>query len=203
MSESPQAHSPGNSNNAEWCQVRSFLGTTTNRTNMDSIYHNRQYSRVNWHNYDVGMFFVTFNTLNKVHYFGHVENGRMQYTEVGEKMASDILDIQSRYSDIIIDEWVVMPNHVHLIIKIGNGDPSEGTIKPSNRQPLVKGSKRSRLSSTIGNLKSGVKRYANQNQIQFNWNPRFYEHIIMTEDSYQNIKEYIQNNIKKWDDRKS
>ena len=149
------------------------------------------------------MFFVTFNTLNKVHYFGHVENGRMQYTEVGEKMASDILDIQSRYSYIIIDEWVVMPNHVHLIIKIGNGDPSEGTIKPSNRQPLVKGSKRSRLSSTIGNLKSGVKRYANQNQIQFNWNPRFYEHIIRTEDSYQNIKEYIQNNIKKWDDRKS
>lgn len=167
--------------------------------NDDSIFHNRHYARVDWHDYNDGLYFVTFNTLNKVHYLGYIEDSKMHYSEIGNKLVADILNIPKHYSDIIIDEWVVMPNHAHLIIRIGHGDSLKGIKIPCDRSPIVKVAKRSRLSSVIGNLKSGVKRYANKQSILFEWNPRFYEHIIRSSDSYHNIKEYIKNNIKKWD----
>ena len=182
--------------------VGSFLGTTThdkNQMTMDSIYHNRKYSRVDWHTYNDGLFFVTISTLDKVHYFGAIENCQMNYSEIGQKMVSNILELQSHYSDVEIDEWVVMPNHVHLIVKIGSGVSIDGIVEPSKRTSLSSGSQRARLSSLIGGLKSGVKRYANQNGILFHWLPRFYEHIIRTPESYCNIKAYIQNNIAKWE----
>lgn len=169
---------------------------------MNHIFHNRQYSRVDWHDYNEGLYFVTFNTLNKVHYFGYIEYGEMHFTEIGKKMVSDIINLPCHYPDISVDEWVVMPNHVHLIIKISDGDSRRGVITPTKRQPLIKGARRSKLSSVIGNLKSGIKRYANKNEILFDWQCRYYDHIIRSSESYQNIKHYIQNNIRKWDESK-
>lgn len=169
---------------------------------MESIFHNRQYARVNWHNYNVGLFFVTVSTFNKIHYFGTIVDGSMAYTEIGKRMVDDILNLGSHFQDVEVDEWIIMPNHVHIILKIGSGDYREGLIESTNRLTLGKESKRSRLSSIIGGLKSGVKRYANQNNFLFDWNPGFYEHIIRTPESYKNIKYYIRNNIKKWDGQK-
>lgn len=109
------------------------------------LYHNRQYARVDWHDYNDDLYFITFNTLNKVHYFGYIEDCQMHYTEIGEKMAEDIRNLSTHYPDVVIDEWVVMPNHVHMIIKIGHGDSLQGVKVPTDRKPLVKGSHRSRL----------------------------------------------------------
>jgi len=169
---------------------------------MNPLFHNRQYSRVDWHTYDDGLYFVTLNTLNKVHYFGKIEDGQMQYSDAGEIMVSAIQNLPSHYDDISIEEWVVMPNHVHLIVRIGSGNSFEGIKNPQNRKPLTNGDKRSRLSSMVGLLKSGVKRQTNKNSILFDWNPRFYEHIIRTPESHKNITEYIKNNIKKWSEQK-
>lgn len=170
---------------------------------MSPLFHNRQYSRVDWHTYDEGLFFVTFNTLNKVHYFGYIDNGEMHYSEIGEAMVSAIVNAHTHYDDIVIDEWVVMPNHVHLIVRIGSGNSLEGIKDPQKREKITSGSKRSRLSSMIGNLKAQVKRHANKCSLLFDWSPRFHEHIIRSTESHINIIEYINNNITKWDAQKS
>lgn len=170
------------------------------RLNADGSLHERQYARVGWHTYNVGTFFVTFSTLNKVHYFGRVENGEMLYTDIGRKAADAIIGLPSHYNDVSIPLWVVMPNHIHLIVKIGSGDSSEGVIPFEQRMPLIKGSNRSRLSSIIGNLKAEVSRFAKTNQLQFAWNPRFHEHIIFNEIREKPIFDYIENNIKKWEE---
>jgi REP element-mobilizing transposase RayT len=54
------------------------------------------------------------------------------------------------------------------------------------------------LGAVIRSFKSSVKRYANNNQIEFAWQPRFYDHIIRDEKSLNNIRAYIENNPIGW-----
>ena len=164
----------------------------------DGTLHERKYARVDWHNYNVGTFFVTFSTLGKVHYFGQIVDGEMDYTEVGQKMVEVLLNVPLHYDDVEILRWVVMPNHVHLIVKIGSGNSSEGVIPPAQRKPIVKGSSRNRLASLIGNLKSEVSRYAKKSGMIFSWNPRFHEHIIFDCIREKAIFDYVDDNIRRW-----
>ncbi len=168
------------------------------RIDSDGTLHKRRYARVDWHNYNVGTFFVTISTLDKVHYFGSIADGKMNYTEVGEKMRDAINSLPQHYADLEILRWVVMPNHIHLIVKIGSGNSSDGLIPFEVRKPLRKGSSRSRLSSIIGNLKSEVSRFARKNGLIFLWNPRYHEHIIFDVKREKAIFDYVENNIKRW-----
>ena len=56
------------------------------------------------------------------------------------------------------------------------------------------------LASIIRGFKSAVTSFARINHIGFGWQPRFYEHIIRTSDSYQRISQYIANNPANWQD---
>ena len=56
------------------------------------------------------------------------------------------------------------------------------------------------LASIIRGFKSAVTTFARINHIEFGWQPRFYEHIIRTNDSYQRISQYIANNPANWPD---
>ncbi|MDE6460500.1 MAG: transposase [Paramuribaculum sp.] len=174
------------------------MSTVHRKIESDGTLHERKYARVDWHNYNVGTFFVTFSTLDKVHYFGQIEDGAMNYTEIGKKMVDVLLNVPLHYDDVKILRWVVMPNHVHLIVKIGSGNSSEGVIQPTQRKPIVKDFSRNRLSSFIGNLKSEVSRYAKKNGLIFCWNPRFHEHIIFDCIRENAIFDYVDNNIRRW-----
>ena len=175
-----------------------MMSTVHRKIESDGTLHERKYARVDWHNYNVGTFFVTFSTLGKVHYFGQIVDDAMNYTEVGQKMVEVILNIPLHYDDVEILRWVVMPNHVHLIVKIGSGNSSEGVIQPAQRKPIKQGSSRNRLSSLIGNLKSEVSRYAKKTGMIFSWNPRFHEHIIFDCVREKAIFDYVDNNIERW-----
>ncbi|MBA7528398.1 hypothetical protein ES705_20581 [subsurface metagenome] len=54
------------------------------------------------------------------------------------------------------------------------------------------------LASIIRGYKTGVKKYATMNKIDFAWQPRYHDHIIRNEKSFQNISEYIANNPMNW-----
>lgn len=56
------------------------------------------------------------------------------------------------------------------------------------------------LASIIRGYKTGVKKYATMNNINFTWQPRFHDHIIRNNKSYITIQEYIINNPAKWND---
>jgi REP element-mobilizing transposase RayT len=94
-----------------------------------------------------------------------------------------------------------MPNHIHGIIVIEDNDfDSKCRDVPrhvSTRKKLTPPRSKS-LSSVINHFKGAVTRQCNKQKISFQWQPRFYEHIIDSEDDYARIKEYIANNPINW-----
>jgi len=79
-------------------------------------------------NWDYGkdaVYFVSICTQNREHYFGEITNGVMQLSEIGKMANKYWLEISEHFPFVELDEFVVMPNHVHGIIIIN---------KPHNKQ---------------------------------------------------------------------
>ena len=71
-----------------------------------------------------GCYFVTICTKNKEHYFGEILNGELQPSEIGEIAQSEWWKTKELRLDmnLILDEFIVMPNHIHGIIVIGENE---------------------------------------------------------------------------------
>ena len=89
-----------------------------------------------------------------------------------------INNISKKYANVFIDKYVIMPNHIHLIIGIKNGRAMHA--------PTV--------SNIIGQTKSFVTK---QCKLSI-WQKSFYDHIIRDENDYLRIWEYIDTNPAKW-----
>ena len=77
----------------------------------------RESPRATWHDYNGGRYFVTFCTKNHDLYFGDVVDGKMELSEIGQWTAKQIEQTAIiRQNDVEIPLFVVMPNHVHLIV---------------------------------------------------------------------------------------
>lgn len=109
-----------------------------------------------------------------------------------------------------LDEFVVMPNHFHAILFIGENQynmPGKGTqnIAPvlegfQNKKTQSKfGPQSKNLSSIIRGFKSAVTKRAKETNEHFAWQERFHDHIIRNYESYQRIRDYIVNNPAKWE----
>ena len=156
-------------------------------------------------NYDYssnGYYFVTICTHQKFCYFGGISNQQMQLSQVGRIANQHWQEIPQHFQDVYIDEYIIMPNHVHGIIVINRPDVETRNFAslPENDAsnkfaPLKPGS----LQAIVHACKSSVTRWCRKNgDSDFRWQPRFYEHIIRNEKSLNNIRQYIINNPAKW-----
>ena len=155
----------------------------------------------------------------------------MELSEIGKIVETQWLKTFDMRPDmnLLMADYVVMPNHFHAIIIIGNNaynlvngnddDHDDGcggdgggrdamncvsTIDISGKlQPFNKfGPQSKNLASIIRGFKSAVTMNGRKIDEQFAWQPRYYEHIIRNRTSFNNISTYIQNNPKNWvDDR--
>ena len=80
----------------------------------------RKSPRATWHDYNGGRYFVTFCTKNHDLYFGDVVDGRMELSEIGKYALQCIEKIPEINDNVAVPEFVVMPNHVHMIVIIDN-----------------------------------------------------------------------------------
>ena len=163
-------------------------------------------ARATWHDYNGGLYFITICTKGMEHYFGKIQDNEMIYTETGKYAEKCISDIPNHFADAEIIISQVMPNHVHLIVKIHTVE----TMHASSLQPPRWkneicdekmhniSNKRGRISYVIGSFKSAVTKFANQNNIEFGWQSRFHDHIIRSQAELERIYEYIQNNVTTW-----
>lgn len=161
-----------------------------------------------------GFYFVTICTKNREFFFGDIVKGEMHFSKIGFMAEKLWQEIPISFSIARLDKYVVMPNHIHLVIEIikdygqiesCNGDVempintkeedvSEGSSR--NLQPLKKNS----LSSIINHFKGGLKKFCNKNNLEyFAWQDKFYDHIIRDENDLDRIRQYIDQNIVKWD----
>ena len=132
----------------------------------------------------------------------------LQTTEIGKIAEQEWLKTPSVRPDmnIELDEFIIMPNHFHAIIRIGenhynrvgnDGRDAMHRVSTASNQHRF-GSQTKNLSSIVRGYKSAVTIYARKNNIEFDWQSRFHDHIIKNEESYLRIKNYIINNPNNW-----
>lgn len=159
--------------------------------------------RASWHDYNGGEYFVTICTNERQHYFGEIINGEMQLSMIGKYTDECIQKISEHNPYAQIPEYVIMPDHIHLIVIISGNDcrnvPWRVSTENKNETMQKIANHQGRLSTTIGGLKQSVTRFAHKNDIPFQWQPRFYDRIIRDQNEMNQIAEYIENNVAKWD----
>jgi REP element-mobilizing transposase RayT len=181
------------------------------------FFHNRRHrkpNRLHGYNYSSpGHYFVTICTRKKAPYFGEVKNEVMVLNEAGMATKKCWRDLPNHYWNCVLDEFVIMPNHLHGIVVIdnnhhnnagncfvGNGHGLVGNgLKPFPTMPITMIKK-----YTLSEIVRGFKTFSSKkiNKIQtdrFQWQKSFYDHIIRDKTALQKIREYIRMNPMKWD----
>jgi REP element-mobilizing transposase RayT len=122
-------------------------------------------------------------------------DGKMKRNDVGEIVAEEWKRTQEIRNNVVLDEWVIMPNHFHGIIII-----VESFVETPRRGVSTKGKlKPNSLGSIIGQFKSITSKRIRKTNPDFSWQPRFYDHIIRNEKGLNAIREYIHNNPAQWE----
>ena len=164
--------------------------------------------RIRLQNYDYsssGAYFITVCTADRRCILSDIAVGdgvldvpNVRLSPYGEIVAETLREIETTYSWLSLDRYVIMPNHVHLLLCIGGNGPS-GTPAPTStddgpghcRTPAP-------TNKTLPMLISTFKRFTNRRcGIQI-WQRSYHEHVIRSEDDYRQIREYIENNPAKW-----
>ena len=164
----------------------------------------RRSIRLKDYNYSsAGAYFVTVCTLERKCIFGEIMNGQNQLSSIGQISKSCWLEIPNHFQNSSLDEFVIMPNHIHgvvlladvAIVGAGHVQPLNEQIHASKYKHLVSKS----LSSIIGSFKSSVTRICKQRQLGvLIWQRNYYEHIIRNERELNRVREYIINNPLHW-----
>ena len=150
-----------------------------------------------------GTYFVTICTQNKECLFGKVVDGKVRLNKMGLMVKKCWVEIPSHFPNMELDEFVVMPNHVHGIIIISDANSK---IRAKNLSPLreyVPIHQPPGTSKTIGSVvrgfKIGVSKWLRQNStIHKVWQRNYYEHVVRNENEMNLVREYICNNPLKW-----
>ena len=79
--------------------------------------------RAEWHDYNSGIYFVTICSKDKQHIFGNIRNSNMILSEIGKIVESCILDISNHHTNVELWNYVVMPNHIHMVINLATPPP--------------------------------------------------------------------------------
>jgi|WetSurMetagenome_2_1015567.scaffolds.fasta_scaffold33664_3 putative transposase len=160
------------------------------------MHQKRKRNRLKEYDYsNAGYYFVTICVNDRNDYFGKIEGTKCVLNEFG-KLAKQILEnIPVKYPYVSIDYYVIMPNHIHVIIII---DPSENVsvvtsrdLSPLNRlKPKIKS-----LSEIIGAFKTMSSKALHEKGLkEFKWQRSFYDRIIRNEKELYQIRKYIEQN---------
>jgi hypothetical protein len=88
----------------------------------DPAIHHRRSIRLQGYDYSqAGVYFVTICAQNRECLFGEIVNGGMRLNEAGRMVTDEWIKTAEIRDEIELDEWVVMPNHFHGVLVIGDG----------------------------------------------------------------------------------
>jgi REP element-mobilizing transposase RayT len=162
--------------------------------------HHRRSIRLRDYDYSSGgYYFVTICTHGRICYFGDIHDAAVSLSPVGEIAHQYWQDIPVHFDNVDIDEFIIMPNHIHGIIII-----NDDTVGARHGMPLQQTNKfgvsiPNSLSVIINQYKSSLTRWCNQNDHPFAWQRNYHEHIIRDDADLDRIREYIINNPMNWE----
>lgn len=148
----------------------------------------RKQNRLTEYDYSApNAYFITICTENRKNQFwkdagmiiDRPEN--IPLTNLGIIARQSIAEIPKRYPMISVDHFVIMPNHIHLLLQINTDVNGRSVIAPT-------------ISTVVRLMKGTVSRQAGFSV----WQKGFYDHIIRNNNDYQDIWNYIDGNPGKW-----
>ncbi len=152
-------------------------------------------------NYDFsreGYYFITICTNRRLPYFGEVDNNGQMHLSTYILIAKNCwLNIPSHFPDVLLDEFVIMPDHIHGIIYIMSSNPESyyNSIKVNIYQQIIPRS----VGSIVRGFKIGVTKDVRVLEPgTIIWHRNFYEHIIRNTISFNLIRTYIKTNPMRW-----
>jgi putative transposase len=167
----------------------------------NSDIHHRRSIRLKGYDYTQnGMYFLTICTYQRECLFGEIINDAMIANQFGVIVHEEWIKSFQIRTETAIDEFIVMPNHLHGIVMIhGNDKKGDQPVAPTM------GVKKRSIGSFVAGFKSAttkkinIKRKTPGNPV---WQRNYHEHIIRNDISLQKLREYIINNPQTWKEDK-
>ncbi|MBE6998021.1 MAG: hypothetical protein E7427_07625 [Ruminococcaceae bacterium] len=132
-----------------------------------------------------GAYFVTICTKDRRCILSNITVGadapggpNVQLTDTG-KTVEQYIQSMERMAGFHVDKYVVMPNHIHMILSVDNGPPRASA-------------------PTVSDAVGALKRLVNRRLGRDIWQRSFHEHVIRNEQDYREIWEYIDENPARW-----
>ena len=174
----------------------------------DPAKHHRRSIRLKGYDYtQAGAYFVTICTQDRMCLFGEITEGKMRLNDAGEIVVWTWHDLPNHISNVQLDAFVVMPNHVHGIIVIT--DPVVVVGAGSEPAPTEPAPTEPAPTPRMHGLPEIVRQFKTFSARRINdlrgtpgtpvWQRNYYEHIIRDEGSLNRIREYILNNPSRWE----
>jgi len=167
--------------------------------NRSTTIQNRQSLRLaGWDYSSDGAYFVTISTCDRRHLFGEVVNGHVSLNDAGNLVADSWRWLAQNYSHVLLDEWCVMPNHLHGILVL-SGDGHDSGRGGSRTAPTPK---RKPIGRLIGAFKTVSTKQINlrrQTPGARVWQRDFWEHVVRDAAEMDRIRLYIKNNPANWE----
>ena len=162
--------------------------------NRDKELPKRKHPRLDNYDYSsAGAYFVTICTQNRRCVLSRVvgrglapaETTAMEYTAFGEIAENQLFLLEDRYPHLAVDQYVIMPNHIHAIM-ILNGGAAGASPRPT-------------ITDIVCAYKSLTTRECKKNGFEGKlFQTSFYEHIIRDREDYEEIIKYIYKNPIRW-----
>ena len=135
-----------------------------------------------------GAYFITICTRERRCVLSDIAVGEglappaVQLTAIGKIVEQQVLLLPARFSMLMVDRYVIMPNHIHLLLTLS--EPNSGGASPS---PTI--------TDMVGALKSQTSRMSGAAPL---WQRSFFDHIVRNESDHRQITEYIAANPARW-----
>jgi putative transposase len=123
-----------------------------------------------------GLYFVTTCVKGWRCLFGTVADDRVVLSSLGAIAQECLVSIVEHHRDVLLDSYVVMPNHVHAVVGIGEDSASA-------------------LGVVVGTYKGAVSRVSGKADL---WQRGYYDHVVRDESDLARIRRYIESNPIQW-----
>lgn len=153
---------------------------------MPQTEHHRRSIRLKGHDYSApGAYFVTICTQNRECLFWDDPNDKIVLSHMGQIAKRAWLDLPRHYSNVRLDVYCIMPDHVHGIIELTDG----GTDKRHGLPEIIRAFK------SFSARRINVARHTMGVPV---WQRNYYEHIIRHQVDWARIRGYIAANPQNW-----
>lgn len=174
-------------------------------------------TRLSSHDYATpGWYFITICTNSRYPWFGYIKNGIMCVNDIGSIVVQELYRTELLRNNVVLDTWIIMPDHVHAIIQIVNNTnvahENHDNDVLTHRRDVARNVSTScgqtfskispfphSISTIVRAFKSAVTRHMHIiGHSQFQWQPRYHDRIIRSQRELQNVRKYILNNPKNY-----